>query len=381
MAGDIDASRDAPLARATRPLIVYRDRILARSEHAFMRRQYAAFTRLATVWVGCRRDPDLPGAGIDPLILGGDGPLGPLRRAAFKQAGVVPDLDRLRALGAALVHAQFGRGGAIALPLARRLGLPLAVTFHGGDAHKDTHYRRLALFARRRPDLLAYAAVFVCVSDQVRDKLLARGFPAAKLRVIPIGVEPAPAPVTPPATGHLLFVGRMVEKKGVPVLLDALARLRTAGDATPAVLVGDGPLLPALRARAATIGGIELPGWQTRDQLHAWMAGALGLIVPSVTGRDGDAEGLPSVAVEAMTLGVPLIASDAAGLAGAMAQGVGRVVKAGDPAALAEALAALIADPPARAAWAATARAVALRDFDATRQSRLLEDTLLEATE
>jgi glycosyltransferase involved in cell wall biosynthesis len=364
-----------------RPLIVYRDRLLPRSEHGFMRRQYLGFTRLAPVWVACRRDPDLPGAGIDPLILGGEGPLGPLRRALFKQAGVVPEAEVLAALRPALVHAQFGRGGALALPLARRLGVPLVVTFHGGDAHKDVHYRRRpwpGVFARRLPALLDYAALFVCVSETVRDKLLARGFPAAKLRVIPIGVEPARAAVTPPAAGHLLFVGRMVEKKGVFVLLDALAHLRAGGDATKAVLVGDGPLLAAVRARAEAIGGIALPGWQTPEQVQAWMAGAVALVVPSVIGRGGDAEGLPTVAVEAMTLGVPLIASDQAGLGTVLgAGGPGLLAPAGDAAALAAAMTALAGDPARRRAFAAAARTVALRDFDARRQSALLETTLL----
>ena len=352
-----------------------------------MRRQYLSFSRLAPVWVGCRRDPDLPGAGITPLILGGEGPAGALRRALFKQAGVVPDPALLAGLGAAGVHAQFGRGGALALPLARRLGLKLVVTFHGGDAHKDVHYRTRpwpGIFARRLPALLDAAALFVCVSEGVREKLLARGFPAAKLVVIPIGVEPVAAAVTPPASGHLLFVGRMVEKKGVFVLLDALARLRAAGDATPAVLVGDGELHAAVAARARAIGAITLPGWQTPDQVQAWMTGALGLVVPSVIGRGGDAEGLPSVAMEAMMLGVPLIASDAAGLGTVLDDGEpgrdgvpGWQVAAGDPAALAGALAALIGDPAGRAAHAAAARAIARCRFDARRQSAALEAALL----
>ncbi len=361
-----------------RRVIVYRDRILARSEHGFMRRQYLGFTRLDPVWVGCRRDPDLAGSGVDPIILGDDGRLGPLRRALFKQTGLVPDRARLAALEPALIHAQFGRGGAIALPLARALGVPLVVTFHGGDAHKDVHYRPASLFARRLPALLAYASRFVCVSPGVRDKLLARGFPADKLLVLPIGVEPAPAPVPPPEAGHILFIGRMVEKKGVPVLLDALARLRAAGDATPAVLVGDGTLLPALRARAEALGGVTLPGWQTQEQLRAWFAGALCLAVPSVTATGGDAEGLPSVAVEAMTWGVPLVASDQAGLSEILTpDGPGTLVPARNPDALAAALSALIADPARRARQAAAARALALRDFDATLQSVRLEDLLL----
>ncbi|MDE2582911.1 MAG: glycosyltransferase [Rhodospirillales bacterium] len=367
---------------APRTVLVYRDRLLPRSEHGFMRRQYLGFTRLAPVWIGCRRDPDLPGAGIDPMILGGDGPAGALRRALFKQAGMAPDLARLRALAPALVHAQFGRGGALALPLARRLGVPLVVTFHGGDAHKDVHYRTRpwpGVFARRLPALWAYASLFVCVSVSVRDKLIRRGFPPGKLTVLPIGVEPAPAAAPPPDPGHLLFVGRMVEKKGVFVLLDALSRLRASGDTTHAVLVGDGPLLPDLRKRAAAVGGVTLTGWQTPEQVRSWMEGALGLVVPSITGRGGDAEGLPTVAVEAMTLGVPLIGSDRAGLEGVFdADGPGLRVPAGNAAALAAAMARLTTDPAGRAVWAAAARTRALRDFDARRQSALLEATLLE---
>jgi colanic acid/amylovoran biosynthesis glycosyltransferase len=359
-----------------RPVLVYRDRILARSEHGFMRRQYLGFSRLAPFWVGTRRDPDGT-AGLDPLILGGGGMLAPLRRALFKQAGVMPpDLRALAARRPALIHAQFGRGGAIALPLARALRVPLVVTFHGGDAHKDVHYRPGALFARRLPGLLAYAARFVCVSPSVAERLVGRGVPPEKLTVLPIGVEPAAA-LPPPAGGHILFIGRMVEKKGVPVLLDALARLRAAGDTTPAVLVGDGPLLAALRPRAEALGGVTLPGWQSQDQLRGWFAGARCLAVPSVTGAGGDAEGLPSVAAEAMMLGVPLVASTEAGVAHLFGPSPpGALVPARDAAALAAALAAL-ADPAARAAAAAAAHALARRELDATVQSARLEALLL----
>src|SRR5207245_11773829 len=91
------------------------------------------------------------------------------------------------------IHAHFGRGGALALPIARALGLPLVVTFHGGDATKDGPYRsRLfpTIFQRRCAALQREAALIVCVSERIREALLARDFPAAKLKDIRYGVRP-----------------------------------------------------------------------------------------------------------------------------------------------------------------------------------------------
>ncbi|MFT8679192.1 MAG: hypothetical protein ABF821_12595, partial [Gluconacetobacter sp.] len=68
-------------------VLVYRDRLLPASEHAFMRRQYIGFRNLTPCWVGCRRDgtvADLPG---DVRFLGGEGALRPLRQVAFRQFG------------------------------------------------------------------------------------------------------------------------------------------------------------------------------------------------------------------------------------------------------------------------------------------------------
>ena len=119
---------------ATTPLLVYRDRIGAPSELAFLRRQYVGFTRLAPVWVGRHVMPQAGALGGSVLRLGGDGPAGWLLRALFAGIGRVPALACGRV--APVLHAQFARGGALALPLARTLGLRLVVTLHGGDVSK-----------------------------------------------------------------------------------------------------------------------------------------------------------------------------------------------------------------------------------------------------
>jgi colanic acid/amylovoran biosynthesis glycosyltransferase len=133
-------------------LLVYRDRIVPRSEAHFLRRQYVGFRRLAPVWVGCRTDAGLSDLGVDPIMLGRRGAAGAFDRLAFKQFGRIPAAPDLAMLQPRLIHAHFGRGGALALPIARALGLPLVVTFHGGDATKDGPYRRKlfpTIFQRR----------------------------------------------------------------------------------------------------------------------------------------------------------------------------------------------------------------------------------------
>jgi colanic acid/amylovoran biosynthesis glycosyltransferase len=288
--------------------LIYRDVILPDSEAGFMRRQYLGFSRLRPLWVGRRITP--VGSLLDAHRLGGDGLLGTVRRALFKEVALVPDLAALKAQRPVVIHAQFGRGGAFALPLARALNIPLVVTFHGGDAHKDKHYRS-GLFARRLPALMAEARRFVCVSESVRAKLLARGFPAAKLIVLPIGTDIPAEIAARAAPGPLLFVGRLVPKKGVSVLIEALQQLRAEGREPDAAIVGDGPLAGDLRRQAAGLARLRFLGWQRPEAVAALMREAALLVVPSIAAADGDAEGLPSVAMEAMALGRAVLASDA----------------------------------------------------------------------
>src|SRR5439155_15283300 len=155
-------------------------------------RFYVGFEHLAPVWLGYHLDAGASQLAGDKLRLGRHGPLGVVDRALFRHCGTLPPAPDLRALKPRLIHAHFGQGGALALPLARALGIPLVVTFHGADATKETHYRRRLvphIYQRRLAALQAEAALFVCVSEFVRDRLVARGFPPEKLAVIHQGIE------------------------------------------------------------------------------------------------------------------------------------------------------------------------------------------------
>ncbi|MEI9984945.1 MAG: glycosyltransferase [Aliidongia sp.] len=364
-------------------VLVYRDRIVPRSEAQFLRRLYVGFEQLVPHWIGCRLDDGVGDLGVAPSILGGSGVLGAIERALFKQFGIVPRQPDLAALKPRLVHAHFGRGGTLALPIARHLGIPLVVTYHGGDATKDKHYRpRLlpTIYQRRVEQLKRDAAAIICVSDFIRDRLLDRDFPAEKLKVIRYGIEMDPdAPeVAPKGEPYALFVGRFVEKKGITYLLEAMRLLRAQDRSLPLVLIGDGPMTDELKAAAADLGDIRFVGWQAQDQVRRWMRGALALVVPSVVAREGDAEGLPNVVLEAMAVATPVIGSRSAGIGEAIRDGVtGFLVPPGEAAPIAAALARLIDDPAARQAMGTAARQRATEHFSAMAQSRLLEATML----
>src|SRR5215510_4932311 len=98
-------------------LLVYRDRVVPRSEAHFLRRQYVGFRRLAPTWICCRTDAGLADLGVEAIMLGRRGAAGALDRLAFKQFGRIPPTPDLAALQPRLIHAHFGRGGALALPI------------------------------------------------------------------------------------------------------------------------------------------------------------------------------------------------------------------------------------------------------------------------
>jgi rhamnosyl/mannosyltransferase len=144
---------------------------------------------------------------------------------------------------------------------------------------------------------------------------------------------------------HVLFVGRLVYYKGVEVLLDAMARCPGT-----LVLVGEGPLEPALRTRAAALGiehRVIFAGRVPDDQLPAWYRAADVFVLPSVART----EAFGVVQVEAMASGVPVVSTKLpTGVPWVNQDGVsGIVVPPGDAAALAHALNRLLEDAELRA--------------------------------
>lgn len=375
-----------PVAREPRSFLVYRDVLLPPSE-TFIPRMYEGFRCLRPVYLGARYDQARSLLRHEAHRIADHAATGWLGQAAFRHVGHVPaGLRRwIQSVKPALIHAQFGRGGALALPLARSCGLPLVVTFHGGDATKDRHFDDRGpirtIFQRRRAALARHAALFLCVSDFVRETLIRRGFPPAKLRTHRLGIELPEEPELRPPTGsrRLLFVGRLTEKKGVDDLIAMAEVCQAQGSAVELVVVGDGSERRRLEAKASRASlRVAFTGWLSPEGVADEMARASALVVPSRTARSGDAEGIPTVILEAQARGVPVIATRHGGIPEAIRDGEsGLLVPEGRPDALAETACRLLADPALHSQLQRHAFRSVSADFSARRQSERLEDLLL----
>ena len=284
----------------------------------------------------------------------------------------------------ALIHAHFGVEGVYALPVARRLKIPLVTTFHGFDATLSTAallcspaWANYPLF---RHQLARHGDLFLCASSFIRDRVLAMGFPEARTRVHYIGVDcQAIRPREPDEeTPTILHVARLVDVKGTKYLIRAFGALGAAQANVQLVIIGDGPLLRPLQRLARALGvdqRVHFLGALPHDQVLAWMRKAALLVLPSVRTATGRVEGLGMVLLEAAATGVPAVGSRLGGIPEGILDGqTGYLVPDRDATALAARIGDLLDDPVARRRMGLAARALVERQFDIRRQTDALED-------
>jgi glycosyltransferase involved in cell wall biosynthesis len=282
----------------------------------------------------------------------------------FLAAEVLATARLLRRLPVAVLHAHWlipqAFCGWLACLLAGRRP-PLVCTVHGADVFS----LRGAVFDGLRRFIVARCAWLGAVSDAIAAELRRLGATDAQARVLPMGVSEPSGPAPGRDADHVVFAGRIVEKKGLPVLLRAFARLRAQGSSARLTVAGGGPQLEAGRELARDLG---VAATFTGPVEHAvvldlFRRGTVA-VMPSIVAADGDTEGLGLVALEAMMCGCPVVASNLPAVATYLRhEDNGILVPAGDDAALALALARLLEDAPLRQRIAAQARRYASDSF------------------
>jgi colanic acid/amylovoran biosynthesis glycosyltransferase len=283
-----------------------------------------------------------------------------------------------------VIHAQFGPYGELAAELVA-VGATrgaIVTSMRGYDlgrhlAEHPTAYRKL----------FRVGALFLPVSAALAEKLGRAGCDTRRIRVHHSGIACRRLPYKPRAAGdvgvRLVSVGRLVEKKGIAYAIHAIARVVAAGRKVSYTIVGDGPWRAKLERLVLDVGvsrQVRFVGAQPHDVALSLMDAAHILLAPSVTAVDGDEEGVPNVAKEAMALGLPVVATRHGGIPELVEDGVsGFLVPERDARALADRIIHLCDHPSQWAAIGRAGRERVEREYDIDRLTQELDGIYRDA--
>ena len=267
------------------------------------------------------------------------------------------------------LHAHFLHTPAsVARYAARMRGLPWSCSAHAKDIWTSPEWEK-------REKLADLSWLVTCTASG-RDHLATLSPDPGRVSLVYHGLDldrfpsPSRAAPDPGAPVRLLTVGRAVEKKGIDVLLEALAQLPPELD-WRLVHIGGGSLLGKLKGLATERGLADRISWQGAQPQEAVLAAyrdADVFVLASRVARDGDRDGLPNVLMEAQSQGLACLATDAGAIAEFIEPGVnGLLVPPDDAQALAGGLERLIREPALRARFASAGEAKLRGEFSMDR--------------
>lgn len=280
-----------------------------------------------------------------------------------------------------VIHCQFGFFADQMLVL-RNAGVhdaAVLTTFRGGDISRYVREQGPQVYDRT----FAQGDHFFANCGFFRDKALAIGCPADRIEVHGSGIDlsrfvfaarhqPQDGPV------EIATTGRLVEKKGIAYILDAIAKLRAEGRSVRFNILGDGPLHSALEAQTNEIGISEhviFHGWRNQAEIIDILKGCHLFVAASVTAANGDQDAPVNTLKEAMAMGLPVVATRHGGIPELVKDGVsGFLVPECDGPAIADAVSRLLDRAADWPTMGAAGRAEVEAQFDMTR----LNDRLSE---
>jgi colanic acid/amylovoran biosynthesis glycosyltransferase len=292
--------------------------------------------------------------------------------------------NRIRSISPKLVHAHFGVDASFILKPTKKLNIPLVTTFHGYDITIDEKHAKSSFLAHRlyhknQSNLAKNGDCFIAVSDFIKDKLISNGFPEDKIVKHYIGVDTKKFGSTErkPKRNHIVFVGRLVEKKGTQDLLLAFKAVKEQLVDASLTIIGDGPLRLKLEefVQKNQLNNVTFTGRQTQAEVKKRLATASIFCVPSKTAANGDSEAFGIVFIEAQAMGIPIVSYRHGGIPEAVSHGkTGLLAKEGDIQELSQHIIYLLKNDSLLTTFSNNAVDFVNKNYCLFKQSRKLEE-------
>jgi len=283
----------------------------------------------------------------------------------------------LRRFGAQHIHVHFAsRSLSLGLMLGMLTALPVSCTVHAFD-----------IFTRRRGSLRPRLSrcKFIAAVSQFNVDYLRRlcGSKVADLcHVVHCGIdlESFIAISRQPQAGHIVSVAKLVPKKGLDLAIQACANLKEMNVEFLFEIVGDGPEKKYLQQEIQQLGldrQVVLLGSQPNDRLVPLLSKACVFLLPCVQVPGGDMDGIPVAMMEAMACEVPVVSRQISGIPELVYHNInGLLVREQDPAAIAEAVKELLADPDKAGRFGQAARKQIRLNFNIQKTAAQLRELI-----
>ena len=292
----------------------------------------------------------------------------------------------LSRIDARVLHIYFGQIAVHLLPLIRAWKKPSIVSFHGADVTVEMNKPAYRGATR---EMLESVNLVLVRSESLRRALTELGCDETKIALQRTGIPLEEFPFrersfpsrSRGSEWRLVQAGRLIEKKGLPVTLNAFAVFLDRYPNATLTIAGEGPLLDELQKLTRELNieeRVSFTGFVSQEQLREIYYRSHIFLHPSQTGHDGNQEGVPNSMLEAMASGLPVFATEHGGIPEAIENGLsGVLVAERDHEGLARALVNAAKDPAFLSQIACSGAEAVRKNFDLQLQTRRLEDIYL----
>lgn len=277
-----------------------------------------------------------------------------------------------------IIHAQYGSDGVYSIPLKEKFNLPLVTSFRGLDASKAP---------KQNPgiynELFKKGDIFLVRCNSMKKDLILLGCPEDKIIVHHSSIDLEKFPyvkrksISSTSTVKILFVGRLVEKKGILDAVTVLKKILNKKYNVQMTIIGDGHLKEKSIKLADTLGVLDkitFKGFLSPNKIPNEMKKHHIFFLPCKTPMDEDKEGIPNSLMEAQASGMPVVSTLHSGVPEAVLDGeTGYLVTEGDTDSMAERIIYLIEHPEVSARLGACGRKHIEKEFNILAQTKKLE--------